>query len=123
LPFEYIPVYLEADAFRLHNVQWFGCFALLPFFTLFLCGSRDEVWEKVLRSKWRRNAGTLSILKLIPIQWRRLSRRWGVGIDTRKIYVNDFARIHVHSGDEVLFVLSTTQKQTEKRNVDTNGCA
>jgi hypothetical protein len=123
LPFEYIPIYLEADAFRLHNVQWFGCFALLPFFTLFLCGSRDEVWEKVLRAKRRRNAGTLSMLKLISVQWRRLCRRRDVGIDTGKIYVYDFTRICVHCGDEVLFVLLTTQKQTDKRKIDTNGCA
>lgn len=106
LPFEYVPIYLEADTFWLHNVQWFGCFTLLPFFILFLCGSRDEVWEKVLRAKRRRNAGSLSMLKLIPVQWRRLCRHWGVGIDTRKIDVYDFACIRVHRGDEVLlFVL------------------
>ena len=110
LPFEYIPIYLEADAFWLQNVQWFGCFTLLPFFTLFLCGSRDEVWEKVLRAKRRRNAGTLSILKLIPVQWRGLCRYWDVGIDTRKIYVYDFACIRVHCGDEVLFVLVNNVK-------------
>ena len=72
LPFEYVPIYLEADAFRLHNMQRFGGFALLPFFPLSLCGSRDEVWEKVLRDKRRKNTGTLSMLKLIPVQWRRL---------------------------------------------------
>ena len=102
LPFEYMPVYLEADAFGLHNVQRFGCFALLPFFSFTLCGSCDEVWEEVLRSKRGRDTGTLSMLKLVRIQGGRLCRRRDVGIDAREIYVDDLARIHVHYRGKVL---------------------
>jgi len=118
-----MPIYLEADAFRLHNVQRFECFALLPFFSLSLCGSCDEVREKVLRSERRRDTGALRILKLVFVQRGRLCRRWDAGIDAGEIYVDDLARIHVDYWDKVLFVLLTTQKRIEKIKVDTKGCA
>ncbi len=109
-----MPIYLEADAFRLHNVQGFECFALLPFFSLSICGSCDEVREKVLRSKRRRDTGTLSILKLVLVQRGRLCRRWDVGIDAGEVYVDDLARVHVDYWDKVLFCAVNNAKADRK---------
>ena len=54
LPFKYMPVYLETDAFGLDYMQRLGCLALLPLFALPSCSVLDEVWKEVLRCEGRR---------------------------------------------------------------------
>jgi len=59
LPFQHVAVYLETNAFRLHDMQRLGRCALLPFFSVSLCGVLYEVWEKFLGCERRGNARTL----------------------------------------------------------------
>ena len=59
LPFYHMPVYLETNTFRLHNMQRLRSLALLPFLALFPRGLLDEVWQEVMRCERRRNARAL----------------------------------------------------------------
>ena len=67
-----MPVYLETDTLRLHDMQRPRGLALFPLSALLLGCVLDEVWEKLLRSERWGNARTLCMFQGILVQRRRL---------------------------------------------------